>query len=108
MVISKLKKELGYVIKKYGINSIQAYNMSIRISIELDKKYNADTLQSYYNDSLNALIKYIETNEKNPSEVRWNNYVVKKGYLSSQTMGYIYGNGFNKLCKEIRKELKEL
>lgn len=108
MVINKLKEQLGYVIKKYGINSIQAYNMSVRISIELDKKDKDDTIQSYYNDSLSALIKYIETNEVNPSEVRWNNYAVKNGHLSSQTMGYIYGNGFNKLCKEIRKELKEL
>lgn len=108
MVISKLKSELGYIIKKYGINSIQAYNMSVRISIELDKKNNKDTLQSYYNNSINALIEYIKINEINPSEVRWNNYATKRGYLSSQTMGYIYGDGFNKLCKEIRKELKEL
>lgn len=108
MVINKLKKELGYIIEKHGINSIQAHNMSIRISIELDKKSKNDTVQCYYNDSLYALIKYIKMNEKNPSEVIWNKYSIKNGYLSSQTMGYIYGNGFNKLCKEIRKELKEV
>ncbi len=108
MVINKLKKELGYIIEKYGINSIQAYNMSVRISIELDKKINNDTLQCYYNESFEALIKYMKINEINPSETRWNRHAVKNKYLSSQAMGYIYGKGFNKLCKEIRKELKEV
>jgi len=107
MVINKLKKQLGYIIKKYGINSTQAYHMSVRISIELDRKNNSGTLQCYYNDSLEELIKYIRENENNPSEVRWNKYAITKGYLSSQTIGYIYGDGFNKLCKEIRKELKK-
>lgn len=108
MVIDKLKKELGYIINKYGLNSTQAYNASLRILIELDSKSNKDTIQSYYNDSLDALIKYMKINEKNPSEVRWNKYAIENRYLSSQTMGYIYGNGFNKLCKEIRKELKDV
>lgn len=102
MVINRLK----YVIKKYGINSIQAYNMSVMLAIETDKKYNNKTIQSYYNNSFNALVKYIKVNEINPSENRWNKYAIKNNYLSSQSMGYIYGNGFNKLCKEIRKELK--
>lgn len=108
MVIDSLKNELEYVIQRYGINSIQAYNMAIRLSIEIDNKYNKDTLQYYYNDSFNALTKYIKVNENNPSEIRWNKYAIENNYLSSQTIGYIYGEGFNKLCKEIRKELKKL
>lgn len=108
MVINKLKDELEYTIKKHGINSVQAYNMSVRLSIELDNLYNKKTIQSYYNHSFNALVKYIETNEINPNEVKWNRYAVENRYLSSETMGYIYGNGFNKLCKDIRKELREL
>lgn len=108
MVIEELKNKLEYTIKKYGINSIQAYNMSIMLSIEIDKKYNKDTIQSYYSNSFNGLTEYIRENEMNPSEVRWNRYAIINDYLSSKTMGYIYGNGFNKLCKEIRKGLKDI
>ena len=108
MVINKLKNELEYVIKKYGINSIEAYNTSTRLSIEIDKIYNSRTVQSYYNDSINALIEYIRKNEFNPNEIKWNRYAVEKRYLSSETIGYIYGDGFNSLCKEIRKKLKDL
>lgn len=107
MVINELKKKLEYVIKEYGINSTEAYNVSTRIAIEIDKIYNKNTVQSYYNESLDALTNYIKENEINPSEVRWNKYAVENRYLSSETMGYIYGEGFNKLCKELRKELKE-
>lgn len=108
MVIDELKMRLKYIIDKYGTNSIEAHNISVMLAIEIDKKYNGNTLQSYYNNSFNALIEYIKLNECNPSETKWNRYAVKNNYLSSQTMGYIYGNGFNRLCKEIRKELKDL
>jgi len=106
MVISKLKRVLKYVIKKYGVGSKEAYHVSFMLSIELDNLRYKNTIQSYYNESIEALIKYMQVNEMNPSEVRWNHYAVKNGYLSSQTMGYIYGQGFNKLCKAIRKKIK--
>lgn len=106
MVIENLKSKLKNAIEKYGINSEEAYYISFMLSIEIDNKYNKNTVQSYYTKSMQALIEYIQINEKNPSEVRWNHYAIKKGYLSSQTMGYIYGQGFNKLCKAIRKKLK--
>lgn len=106
MVKAGLKEKLKDAIKQYGIESLEAYHISLMLSIEIDKIYHKNTIQSYYNDSFEALIKYIQINDINPSEVRWNHYAIKKGYLSSQTMGYIYGQGFNKLCKEIRKKLK--
>lgn len=108
MVTDELKRKLEYAIKKYGINSIEAYNISMRVAIEIDRKYNTNSIQSYYNNSFNALSKYIQINECNPSEPRWNKYAIKNNYLSSKTMGYIYGDGFNRLCKEIKKELKKL
>ena len=103
-----LKKEMKYIIKKYGINSTQAYNMCIRLSIENDKKKNKSAVENYYNESIEALIKYIKRNEVNPNEKIWNKYAVENKYLSAETIGYIYGYGFNKLCKTIRKELKDL
>ena len=108
MVIDELKAQLQYTINKYGINSIQAYNMSLMLSIELDSNYKPNTLQSYYNDSFIALTEYIKKSESNPNEAKWNKYAVNNDYLSSQTIGYIYGDGFNKLCKEIRKQLREI
>lgn len=107
MVIQKLTKKLQESIKEYGINSVEVYNMCFLLSIEIDNKYQKNTLQNYCFTSIDALVKYIQINEINPSEVRWNRYAVNNGYLSSQTLGYIYGQGFNKLCKEIRKYIKK-
>lgn len=107
MVVEELKNRLEYTIKKHGLYSEEAYHMSTRLSIEIDNIYNNNTIQSYYNDSFEALINYIKESEKNPSELRWNMYAIQNRYLSSQTIGYIYGNGFNKLCKKIRKEINE-
>ena len=105
--MNKLKSRLQHAIQKYGINSEEAYYISFMLSIEIDNKYHNNTIQSYYTNSMEALIEYMQMNEMNPSEARWNKYAVNNGYLSSQTMGYIYGQGFNKLCKEIRKKFKK-
>ncbi len=105
--MEELKEELQYIINKYGVNSIEAYDMSIRLSIEIDKVYNnATTIESYYNNSYKALTEYIQLSETNPTEVMWNRHAIKNRYLSSETMGYIDGEGFNKLCKKIRKKIK--
>lgn len=101
-----IKNELESVIKKYGINSTQAYNVSLRIAIELDNIYHKNIIGSYYNESYYALNEYIKKYNNTPSEVKWNKYAIENQYLSSQTIGYIYGKGFNKLCKELKKELK--
>ena len=105
-MIKILKDEMKYVINKYGINSIQAYNMCIRLAIENDKKFNNKTVQSYYNQSLEMLIEYIKQNDTNPNEIKWNKYALKNKLLSAESIGYIYGKGFNKMCKDIRKAIK--
>ena len=108
MVKDSLKKELEKNIKEYGLQSEETYNTSVRIAFELENIYKSKkTIPSYYNKSIDALIEYIKNNEINPSEKRWNKYAIKNGYLSSQTIGYLDGAGFNKLCKRIRKKIEK-
>ena len=59
-----------------------------------------------YQETMQALISYIKTNETNPNEKKWNRIAIEKGLLSSKSMGYLEGIGFNKLCKKLRKEIK--
>lgn len=80
------EKKIGYVMKVYMLNSKQE--------------------QNYYNESIKSLIEYISNSETNPNEPTWNRYAVKNKLLSAESIGYIHGKGFNKLCKEIRKRLK--
>ena len=103
-----LMDELKYIVEKYGINSKEAYNKSMQVAYEVEKKYAKGTVASYYNESMYALIEYIKSNEKNPNEKTWNRIAVANRYLSSETIGYLHGEGFNKLCKTIRKNLKNI
>lgn len=57
----------------------------------------------YYEKSIKELEKYIKTTRTRPNEKNWNRFAVKNGYLSSESIGYICGIGFNKLCREIIK-----
>lgn len=102
-----LKKEFKYIIKKYGINSKQAYDMSVILSSKIDRNYNKKTVQSYYSYSIKKLMIYIIKNEKNPNQKIWNRYAVKNRCLSAQTISYIYGQPFNILCRKIRKRINE-
>lgn len=104
---NKLINELENTIKKYGINDKRNYKICKILAIENDKKNNNKALQNYYLDSLVSLIKYMKQHEENPSENKWNKYAIENRCLSSKTMGYIYEDGFNKLCRKIRKELKK-
>lgn len=61
--------------------------------------------ENYYEESMNALVYYMENNEINPNEDRWNKYAINQKYLSSKTLGYLSGMGFNTLCRKMRKEL---
>lgn len=107
-MVESLEQELYEAIKKYGVNSKEAYYISMRIAFELEDIYgNKKTIQSYYNKSILALTNYIKINEKNPSEKEWDEYIVDKLYLSSKSIGYLYGRGFNKLCKQIRKKINK-
>ena len=107
MVINDLMETLNYVIKKYGMNSVEAYNICIMMAIETQNLYNSKSLQNYYNETISALVEYLKQNRTNPNEMNWNKYAVENNYLSSETISYIYGKGFHILCKEIRKRLNE-
>lgn len=61
--------------------------------------------RNYYYETMYALVQYMKNNEKNPSESRWNEIAIKEKYLSSKTIGYVSGIGFNKLCRNLRKEI---
>lgn len=61
-------------------------------------------LMIIYNKTMVALENYIKTIGKRPNEKTWNQYAVKNNYLSSETIGYICGFGFNKLCRELIKK----
>ncbi len=94
-------------IKKYEISYNKIYQISKILSIENEKKYNKTALQNYYLDSIIELIEYMKINEKNPSENEWNKYIVGKKYLSSKSIGYMYGYGFNNLCRKLRKDINK-
>lgn len=107
MVIENLNNTLMEGIEKYEIDSAKACNISDMLVIENQSLYNNRSLQDYYNKSINALIEYLIKNDINPNETKWNRYAVENGYLSAETIGYMYGNGFHILCKELRKKLKQ-
>lgn len=72
---------------------------------EINQKENETP--NYYEKSLEALIEYMRNNEQNPSEKRWDEFAVSKKYLSSKTIGYISGIGFNKFCRNLRKQINK-
>lgn len=66
-----------------------------------------DCKRNHYEQSMDALIQYMENHEKNPSERRWNEYAIHAKFLSSKTIGYLSGTGFNTLCRKKRKEINK-
>ena len=72
---------------------------------EINKQENKT--KNYYEKSLEALIEYMKNNEQNPSEKRWDEFAIYNKYLSSKTIGYISGIGFNKFCRKLRKEINK-
>ena len=101
-----LKQELDRVIEEYELDSEEAYEITIRIEELLKNEELKRKLESknYYQNSIKGLMEYIKNNEQNPSEQRWNRYAIEHGYLSAKVIGYLSGKGFNKLCKQKRKE----
>ena len=65
---------------------------------------NENELLEIYNISIEALEKYIKETGKRPNEKIWNRYAIENNYLSSETIGYICGIGFNKLCRNLIKK----
>lgn len=86
--------------------NVEAYNEKNIIVDEKDKKMEKEQ-KDYYEESIYALIEYIKENEQNPNEKKWDKIAVDKKYLSSKTIGYISGVGFNKLCRNLRKQINK-
>lgn len=63
--------------------------------------------QNGYEESMDALIRYMRSDKKNPSEKEWDRYATCYQYLSSKTIGYLSGIGFNPLCRKVRKEINK-
>ena len=76
--------------------------------IDMHKIFKQKNIEKHYDDSIYALIEYVYKNEKYPSEVIWNRLAIEKNYLLAETIGYIYGYGFNKLCRKIIREIKKV
>ena len=68
-------------------------------------EYSKKTQEEIYEKSIAELKKYMKDTNKRPSEKKWCEYAVKNRLLSSQSMGYICGIGFNKLCRKVIKEI---
>ena len=66
-----------------------------------------ENIENNYEKSIAALKEYINKNQKNPNEKWWNQYAIENYYLSSKTLGYLSGVGFNTVCKNIRKEVNK-
>lgn len=81
----------------------EAYHENIIIETGKIEGYKKD----YYEESMNALIQYMKSHDQNPSEKRWDQYAIYEKYLSSKTIGYLSGVGFNTLCRKLRKEINK-
>ena len=68
---------------------------------------NYNELILLYNITIDELKKYIKKYNKRPNEKEWNKFAVKNNYLSSESIGYICGIVFKKLCRKIIKEIKK-
>lgn len=61
--------------------------------------------EELYSKSLEELKIYIKTTGIRPNTKNWNKYAKENGCLLGETIGYIYGKGFNILCRDIIKQL---
>lgn len=92
------KNRIEKIEKAYVVNDI----------IEKEEIHQLEeTKKDYYEESIYALIEYMKNDEKNPNENRWNEIAISKKYLSSKTIGYISGMGFNTLCRKLRKQINK-
>lgn len=58
-----------------------------------------------YDKSFQELKNYLKTTNSIPSEQKWNKYCIEQNLLSSKSMEYMYGKKFNKMCRELIKEV---
>jgi len=56
-----------------------------------------------YANSMEGLKEYLKKAKHIPSEKEWNRYAVEQDLLSAQTISFVSGMGFNKLCRNLYK-----
>lgn len=60
-----------------------------------------------YTNSLEGIKEYLRNEKRIPNEKEWNRYAVKQNLLSAQTVSYLAGIGFNKVCRNLYKEVTQ-
>lgn len=87
---------------------LKYYNIKKEEHKTQEKQNNKEeSSKNYYKKSIDALVEYMKNNEKNPSEKCWDKFAICNNYLSSKTIGYISGMGFNTFCRNVRKEINK-
>jgi len=61
--------------------------------------------KNIYEESIKGLKAYLKIARKVPNEATWNAHAIEFGYLSSKSIGFLSSNGFNKLCRELLKQI---
>jgi len=63
--------------------------------------------KNIYEESIIGLKEYIRETREIPNGQKWNAYAMKFGYLSSKSIGFFSPCGFNKLCRNLIKEVNK-
>ncbi len=63
--------------------------------------------KNIYEESIKALKEYLKEIREIPNEQMWNTLAIQCGYLSSKSIGYLSSCGFNKLCRNLMKEINQ-
>lgn len=64
-------------------------------------------MNEIYTISVEKLKEYLENNKSMPSEKEWNRFAVEKKLLSSKTISFLAGMGFNTLCRKMMKQITQ-
>lgn len=89
-MISELKRKLHSSIKKYGLDSKEVYELSIKLDEEINIYYkNTKLLFENYNKSITEIERYVEIYGKKPNKYDWNKFAKENGLLSSESIKYM-------------------
>lgn len=64
-------------------------------------------MEEIYTISMEKLKEYIKEENCMPNEKAWNCFAVEKNLLSSRSISYLSGVGFNTLCRKIMKQINK-
>ena len=64
-------------------------------------------MDEIYTISMEKLKEYLFKKNCMPSEKVWNRFAVEQNSLSSKTITYLSGIGFNKICRNMMKQINQ-